>query len=92
MPVNQNKAFYADPVLPNGTVTRVTQSTHPNLLWRSKGGFNTFVSHFPSFSHFHSIPLTLFQEIVTDSKMTTFPQSEAWVRTIHFTSFTKSFR
>ena len=30
-------------VLPNGTVTHVTQSTHPDLFWGLKGGFNNFV-------------------------------------------------
>jgi len=30
-------------VLPNGTVTDVTQSTHPDLFWGLKGGFNNFV-------------------------------------------------
>jgi FAD/FMN-containing dehydrogenase len=33
-------------VLPNGTVTYVTQSTHPELFFGLKGGFNNFVSHF----------------------------------------------
>jgi hypothetical protein len=33
-------------VLPNGTVTYVTQSTHPDLLFGLKGGFNNFVSHY----------------------------------------------
>jgi len=32
-------------VLPNGTVTCVTQSTHPDLFFGLKGGFNNFVSH-----------------------------------------------
>ena len=31
-------------VLPNGTVACVTQSTHPDLLFGLKGGFNNFVS------------------------------------------------
>ena len=30
-------------VLPNGTVTYVTQSTYPDLFWGLKGGFNNFV-------------------------------------------------
>jgi FAD/FMN-containing dehydrogenase len=30
-------------VLPNGTVTCVTQSTHPDLFFGLKGGFNNFV-------------------------------------------------
>ena len=33
-------------VLPNGTVTHVTESTHPDLFWGLKGGFNNFVSQF----------------------------------------------
>ena len=33
-------------VLPNGTVAYVTQSTHPDLFFGLKGGFNNFVSHF----------------------------------------------
>ena len=33
-------------VLPNGTVTYVTQSTHPDLFFGLKGGFNNFVSTF----------------------------------------------
>ena len=33
-------------VLPNGTVTYVTQSTHPDLFSGLKGGFNNFVSRF----------------------------------------------
>ena len=33
-------------VLPNGTVTYVTQSTHPDLFFGLKGGFNNFVSLF----------------------------------------------
>jgi len=32
-------------VLPNGTVTYVTQSTHPDLFFGLKGGFNNFVGH-----------------------------------------------
>jgi len=32
-------------VLPNGTITHVTQSTQPDLFWALKGGFNNFVSH-----------------------------------------------
>ena len=31
-------------VLPNGTVACVTQSTHPDLFFGLKGGFNNFVS------------------------------------------------
>ena len=31
-------------VLPNGTVAHVTQSTHPDLFFGLKGGFNNFVS------------------------------------------------
>jgi FAD/FMN-containing dehydrogenase len=31
-------------VLPNGTVAYVTQSTHPDLFFGLKGGFNNFVS------------------------------------------------
>ena len=31
-------------VLPNGTVACVTESTHPNLFFGLKGGFNNFVS------------------------------------------------
>jgi len=31
-------------VLPNGKVTYVTQSTHPDLFFGLKGGFNNFVS------------------------------------------------
>ena len=30
-------------MLPNGTVTYVTQSTHPDLFFGLKGGFNNFV-------------------------------------------------
>jgi len=30
-------------VLPNGTVTYVTQSTQPDLFFGLKGGFNNFV-------------------------------------------------
>lgn len=37
-------------VLPNGTVASVTQSTHPDLFFGLKGGFNNFVSHLPSFT------------------------------------------
>ena len=33
-------------VLPNGTVAYVTQSTHPDLFFGLKGGFNNFVRHF----------------------------------------------
>ena len=33
-------------VLPNGTVTHVTQSTYPDLFFGLKGGFNNFVSRF----------------------------------------------
>ena len=33
-------------VLPNGTVARVTNSTHPDLFFGLKGGYNNFVSHF----------------------------------------------
>lgn len=33
-------------VLPNGTVAYVTQSTHPDLFFGLKGGFNNFVSSF----------------------------------------------
>jgi len=33
-------------VLPNGTATCVTNSTHPDLFFGLKGGFNNFVSHF----------------------------------------------
>jgi len=33
-------------VLPNGTVTYVTQSTHPDLFFGLKGGFNNFVSRY----------------------------------------------
>ena len=31
-------------VLPNGTVACVTQSTHPDLFFGLKGGFNNFVN------------------------------------------------
>jgi hypothetical protein len=31
-------------VLPNGTVVCVTQSTHPDLFFGLKGGFNNFVN------------------------------------------------
>ena len=31
-------------VLPNGSVAYVTQSTHPDLFFGLKGGFNNFVS------------------------------------------------
>ena len=34
-------------VLPNGTVAYVTQSTHPDLFFGLKGGFNNFVSFRP---------------------------------------------
>jgi len=33
-------------VLPNGTVAYVTESTHPDLFFGLKGGFNNFVSRF----------------------------------------------
>jgi hypothetical protein len=35
-------------VLPNGTVTCVTQSTHPDLFFGLKGGFNNFVGFPPN--------------------------------------------
>jgi hypothetical protein len=35
-------------VLPNGTVACVTQSTHPDLFFGLKGGFNNFVSTPPN--------------------------------------------
>jgi hypothetical protein len=43
-------------VLPNGTVTCVTESTHPDLLFGLKGGFNNFVSLSPTIvaAGFHS--------------------------------------
>jgi FAD/FMN-containing dehydrogenase len=41
-------------VLPNGTVTYVTQSTHPDLFFGLKGGFNNFVSHLPKTPPFGS--------------------------------------
>ena len=31
-------------VLPNGTVTTVTESSYPDLFWGLKGGYNNFVS------------------------------------------------
>ena len=31
-------------VLPNGTVTTVTESSSPDLFWGLKGGYNNFVS------------------------------------------------
>ena len=78
-------------VLPNGTVTYVTESTHPDLFWGLKGGFNNFVCYFPR-PHPHSVLLTFFKGIVTDFTMKTFPQTEAWVRTVHFPLFTESLR
>ena len=33
-------------VLPNGTVAYVTQSTHPDLFFGLKGGYNNFVGSF----------------------------------------------
>ena len=33
-------------VLPNGTVTYVTESTYPDLFFGLKGGFNNFVRYF----------------------------------------------
>ena len=36
-------------VLPNGTVTYVTQSTYPALFFGLKGGFNNLVSRFSDF-------------------------------------------
>ena len=69
-------------VLPNGTVTYVTQLTHPDLFWGLKGGFNNFVG-----SLFFLILLSpsssaylLSQGIVTDFTMKTFPQTQVWVR------------
>ena len=35
-------------VLPNGTVAYVTQSTHPDLFFGLKGGFNNFVNFPPN--------------------------------------------
>ena len=43
-------------VLPNGTVTYVTQATHPDLFFGLKGGFNNFVSHFSYIIAFQSSP------------------------------------
>jgi len=40
-------------VLPNGTVTYVTQSTHPDLFFGLKGGSNNFVSRFIAPSPFY---------------------------------------
>lgn len=40
-------------VLPNGTVTYVTQSTYPDLFFGLKGGFNNFVSHFSNVTAIH---------------------------------------
>jgi len=66
-------------VMPNGTVTYVTQSTQPDLFWGLKGGSNNFVSQiFLTSLPFGSI--YPFQGIVTDFTMTTFPQTEIWVR------------
>jgi hypothetical protein len=46
-------------VLPNGTVTYVTQSTHPDLFFGLKGGFNNFVSHLPKAPPFGSTHRTI---------------------------------
>ena len=35
-------------VLPNGTIAYVTESTHPDLFFGLKGGFNNFVSRYPN--------------------------------------------
>ena len=70
-------------VLPNGTVTYVTQSTHPNLFLGLKGGFNNFVSHFSNVIAISFSP-PAFQGIVTDYTMTALPQTEVWVRLTHF--------
>lgn len=66
-------------VLPNGTVACVTQSTHPDLFFGLKGGFNNFVS---PFSDRHSDQLTAFQGVVTDFTLKAYPQTEVWVRTV----------
>ena len=72
-----------DLVLPNGTVACVTQSTHPDLFFGLKGGFNNIVSFLPQ-HHRRRVALTGFQGIVTDFTMTAFPQTDVWVRTVLF--------
>ena len=46
-------------VLPNGTVSYVTEATYPDLFFGLKGGFNNFVSQF-SWPRRCPVPLTLF--------------------------------
>ena len=44
-------------VLPNSTVTHVTESAYPDLFWGLKGGVNNFVGRFPplSFGSIHPL-------------------------------------